>query len=51
LSWWWAFFINIPIAVFVLILAPKLLTSQPAPEGACLLRSMALRSGLDRHIS
>ena len=26
LSWRWAFFINIPIAVFVLILAPKLLT-------------------------
>ncbi|WP_308292601.1 MFS transporter [Pseudarthrobacter cellobiosi] len=26
LSWRWAFFLNIPIAVFVLILAPKLLT-------------------------
>jgi EmrB/QacA subfamily drug resistance transporter len=26
LSWRWAFFINIPIALFVLILAPKLLT-------------------------
>lgn len=26
LSWRWAFFINIPIAIFVLILAPKLLT-------------------------
>lgn len=26
LSWRWAFFINIPIAVFVLILAPRLLT-------------------------
>ncbi|MDQ0618879.1 MFS transporter [Arthrobacter globiformis] len=26
LSWRWAFFINIPVAVFVLILAPKLLT-------------------------
>ena len=26
LSWRWAFFINIPVALFVLILAPKLLT-------------------------
>ncbi|WP_426977560.1 MFS transporter [Pseudarthrobacter sp. O4] len=26
LSWRWAFFINIPVAVFVLVLAPKLLT-------------------------
>ena len=26
LSWRWAFFINIPIAIFVIILAPKLLT-------------------------
>ncbi|WP_426990577.1 MFS transporter [Pseudarthrobacter sp. Y6] len=26
LSWRWAFFINVPIAIFVLILAPKLLT-------------------------
>ncbi|MBT2535830.1 MFS transporter [Arthrobacter sp. ISL-69] len=26
LSWRWAFFINVPIALFVLILAPKLLT-------------------------
>jgi EmrB/QacA subfamily drug resistance transporter len=26
LSWRWAFFINIPIAIFVLVLAPKLLT-------------------------
>ncbi|MBD1540597.1 MFS transporter [Arthrobacter sp. S13_S34] len=26
LSWRWAFFINVPIAVFVLVLAPKLLT-------------------------
>ncbi|WP_308471397.1 MFS transporter [Arthrobacter sp. Y81] len=26
LSWRWAFFINIPIALFVLVLAPKLLT-------------------------
>lgn len=26
LNWRWAFFINIPVAVFVLILAPKLLT-------------------------
>jgi EmrB/QacA subfamily drug resistance transporter len=29
LSWRWAFFLNIPIAVFVLILAPKLLTESP----------------------
>jgi EmrB/QacA subfamily drug resistance transporter len=29
LSWRWAFFINIPIALFVLILAPKLLTESP----------------------
>ncbi|RAX45910.1 MFS transporter [Arthrobacter sp. AQ5-06] len=26
LSWRWAFFLNVPIAIFVLILAPKLLT-------------------------
>lgn len=26
LSWRWAFFINVPIAIFVLVLAPKLLT-------------------------
>ncbi|MCU1516129.1 MAG: transporter [Pseudarthrobacter sp.] len=26
LSWRWAFFINVPVAIFVLILAPKLLT-------------------------
>ncbi|MET3176657.1 UNVERIFIED_ORG: EmrB/QacA subfamily drug resistance transporter [Arthrobacter sp. UYCu721] len=26
LSWRWAFFVNVPIAIFVLILAPKLLT-------------------------
>jgi EmrB/QacA subfamily drug resistance transporter len=29
LSWRWAFFLNIPIALFVLILAPKLLTESP----------------------
>jgi EmrB/QacA subfamily drug resistance transporter len=33
LSWRWAFFINIPIAVFVLILAPKLLTESPRGNG------------------
>lgn len=29
LSWRWAFFINVPVALFVLVLAPKLLTEAP----------------------
>lgn len=32
LSWRWAFFINIPVALFVLLLAPKLLTESSRQE-------------------